>query len=148
MEHVYSAKILKLSKLTRSSTGNSLFFFYPQFFEAAEVRNRLRPTSNRFTTSSTTSTTEEPNYELIDGLVAEAQISPTEYEDLLGEGEDPNSWIPSPPPHVCVDDNADFKYKSLCIAFDKDMHELPLHASALSGYTDENGKCRYPLVRK
>lgn len=119
-----------------------------QFLDPAEVRSRFRP--SRYTTSSTTttSTTEEPNYELIDSLLAEAQISPTEYEDLLDEGDELSSWLSGAPPHVCVDDNADFKYKSLCFAFDKDMHEIPLHASALSGYADDNGKCRYPLLGK
>ncbi|ODN00414.1 hypothetical protein Ocin01_06249 [Orchesella cincta] len=107
--------------------------------EAAAARNRNRPSP-----SPPTSTTEEPNYELIDTLVAEAQVAPTEYEDLLDEGED--FGRPDAPPHVCVDDNADFKYKSLCFAFDTDMHEIILHASELSGYADQDGKCRYPLV--
>lgn len=81
--------------------------------------------------------------------MAEAQISPTEYEDLLDD-ENPSSNLPTPPPHVCMDHPANFRHKSdsLCFAFDKDMHEIPLHASALSGYTDEDGKCHYPLVGK
>jgi hypothetical protein len=52
------------------------------------------------------------------------------------------------PPHLCVKENPQFKYKDLCFAFDKDMHEIGLHAEGISGFVDADGKCHYPLTGK
>lgn len=49
-------------------------------------------------------------------------------------------------PHLCVKDNPQFKYKNLCFAFDKDMAEINLQFSDISGYADLDGRCHYPLT--
>jgi hypothetical protein len=51
-------------------------------------------------------------------------------------------------PHICTKDNPQFKYKNLCFAFDKDMHEINLNIKDISGYADHDGKCHYPLTGK
>ncbi|OXA60517.1 Major facilitator superfamily domain-containing protein 6-A [Folsomia candida] len=81
------------------------------------------------------------DYDYDDGPSAQRQTSPREDERAV---EDESDFGTSP--HLCVKDDPHFKYKNLCFAFDKYMHEIPLQAAGISGYADTDGKCHYPLI--
>jgi len=102
--------------------------------------------------------TEEANYEEVPDVASEnqpqadAQIAlgdyyGEEFEENEGDEVSNIGRLSNAPPHLCVQNYPKFKNKRLCFAFDKDMHEIELHAKSISGYVDrDDGKCHYPLT--
>jgi hypothetical protein len=80
------------------------------------------------------------------GAVASAQIALNTDTDEANYDQEVNP-DDGPQPHVCRNLYPKEKYRPLCHVFDKEMHDIVLEVSDVTGYTeiDGDGKCHYPL---